>query len=71
MRSEMLEEPTPPLKEAKREEDGAKNLKPKNNTSLISQGETTLEELTNNNNEESDLEEETAVVKEVEENIKK
>ncbi|TBU03086.1 hypothetical protein CWI38_0592p0040 [Hamiltosporidium tvaerminnensis] len=38
MRSEMHEEPTPPLKEAKREEDGAKNLKPKNSTPLISQG---------------------------------
>ncbi|TBU08541.1 hypothetical protein CWI36_0125p0010, partial [Hamiltosporidium magnivora] len=45
------EEPTPPLKEAKREEDGAKNLKPKNNTPVISQGETTLEEPTNNINE--------------------
>ncbi|TBU10272.1 hypothetical protein CWI38_1885p0010, partial [Hamiltosporidium tvaerminnensis] len=50
MRSEMHEEPIPPLKEAKREEDG---------------------EPTNNINEESDLEEETIVVKEVEENIKK
>ncbi|KAK1349991.1 hypothetical protein LUQ84_000978 [Hamiltosporidium tvaerminnensis] len=56
MRAKMHEEPTPPLKEAKREEDGAKNLKPKNNTSLISQGETTLEEPTNNINEESDFE---------------
>ncbi|TBU20350.1 hypothetical protein CWI38_0086p0070 [Hamiltosporidium tvaerminnensis] len=37
MRAKMHEEPTPPLKEAKREEDGAKNLKPKNNTPLISQ----------------------------------
>ncbi|TBT99027.1 hypothetical protein CWI39_2174p0010 [Hamiltosporidium magnivora] len=50
MRSEMHEEPIPPLKEAKREED---------------------EEPTNNINEESDLEEAAAVVKEVEENIKK
>ncbi|TBU06805.1 hypothetical protein CWI39_0421p0020 [Hamiltosporidium magnivora] len=58
-----------PLKEAKREEDGVKILKPKNNTPLISQGGTTLEEPTNNINEESDLEEETKVVKEVEENI--
>ncbi|TBU07644.1 hypothetical protein CWI36_0247p0020 [Hamiltosporidium magnivora] len=40
MRAEMHEEPTPPLKEEKREEDGVKNLKPKNNTSLISQGGT-------------------------------
>ncbi|TBU08980.1 hypothetical protein CWI36_0076p0010 [Hamiltosporidium magnivora] len=47
MRSEMQEEPIPPLKEAKREED----------------------EPTNSINEESDLEEETIVVKEVEENI--
>ncbi|TBU10357.1 hypothetical protein CWI38_1825p0020, partial [Hamiltosporidium tvaerminnensis] len=69
MRSEMHEEPIPPLKEAKREEDGVKILKPKNNTPLISQGGTTLEEPTNNINEESDLEEETIVVKEVEENI--
>ncbi|TBU13318.1 hypothetical protein CWI38_0469p0010 [Hamiltosporidium tvaerminnensis] len=69
MRSEMHEEPIPPLKEAKREEDGVKTLKPKNNTPLISQGGTTLEEPTNNKNEESDLEEETKVVKEVEENI--
>ncbi|TBU12808.1 hypothetical protein CWI38_0621p0010, partial [Hamiltosporidium tvaerminnensis] len=36
---------------------------------LISQGGTTLEEPTNNKNKESDLEEETKVVKEVEENI--
>ncbi|TBU10052.1 hypothetical protein CWI38_2064p0020, partial [Hamiltosporidium tvaerminnensis] len=64
MRSEMREEPIPPLKEAKREEDGVKILKPKNNTPLISQGGTTLEEPTNNINEESDLEEETIVVKE-------
>ncbi|TBT99830.1 hypothetical protein CWI37_1201p0020, partial [Hamiltosporidium tvaerminnensis] len=64
MRSEMHEEPIPPLKEAKREEDGVKILKPKNNTPLISQGGTTLEEPTNNINEESDLEEETIVVKE-------
>ncbi|KAK1350857.1 hypothetical protein LUQ84_000135 [Hamiltosporidium tvaerminnensis] len=69
MRSEMHEEPIPPLKEAKREEDGVKNLKPKNNTPLISQGGTTLQEPTNNINEESDLEKETVVVKEVEENI--
>ncbi|KAK1348533.1 hypothetical protein LUQ84_002147 [Hamiltosporidium tvaerminnensis] len=69
MRAEMHEEPTPPLKEAKREEDGAKNFKTKNKASLISQGGTTLEEPTNNVNKESDLEEETKVVKEVEENI--
>ncbi|TBU12772.1 hypothetical protein CWI38_0635p0030, partial [Hamiltosporidium tvaerminnensis] len=68
-KSEMHEEPTPPLKEEKREEDGVKTLKPKNNTPLISQGGTTLEEPTNNINEESDLEEETKVVKEVDENI--
>ncbi|TBU03656.1 hypothetical protein CWI36_0887p0020, partial [Hamiltosporidium magnivora] len=69
MRSEMHEEPIPPLKEAKTEEDGAKNLQPKNITSLILEGGTTLEEPTNNINEESDLEEETKVVKEVKENI--
>ncbi|TBU10164.1 hypothetical protein CWI38_1974p0020, partial [Hamiltosporidium tvaerminnensis] len=62
-------EPTPFLKEEKREEDGAKNFKPKNKAPFISQGGTTLEEPTNNINKESDLEEETAVVKEVEENI--
>ncbi|TBU08618.1 hypothetical protein CWI36_0115p0030, partial [Hamiltosporidium magnivora] len=55
MRAERHEEPTPPLKEAKREEDGAKNLKPKNNTPLISQGGTTLEEPNNNVNEEWDF----------------
>ncbi|KAK1350544.1 hypothetical protein LUQ84_000780 [Hamiltosporidium tvaerminnensis] len=65
----MHEEPTPPLKEAKSEEDGAKNFKPKNNIPLISQGGTTLAEPTNNINEESDFEEEKKVVKEVEENI--
>ncbi|TBU20178.1 reverse transcriptase [Hamiltosporidium tvaerminnensis] len=47
MRSEMHEEQTPPSKEAKKEEDGAKNLTPKNNTHLISQGGTTLKESTN------------------------
>ncbi|TBU00589.1 hypothetical protein CWI36_1591p0020, partial [Hamiltosporidium magnivora] len=57
------------LKEEKREEDGAKNFKPRNNTPLISQGGTTLEEPTNNINKESDFEEDTKVVKEVEENI--
>ncbi|TBU05793.1 hypothetical protein CWI39_0620p0010 [Hamiltosporidium magnivora] len=71
MRSEVHEEPTPPLKEERREEDGAKNFKPKNKAPFISQGGTTLEEPTNNINEESDLEEETKVVKEVEENILK
>ncbi|TBU13559.1 hypothetical protein CWI38_0394p0020 [Hamiltosporidium tvaerminnensis] len=50
MRSEMHEEPIPPLKEAKTEEDGAKNLQPKNKAPLISQGGTTLEEPTNNIN---------------------
>ncbi|KAK1348045.1 hypothetical protein LUQ84_002739 [Hamiltosporidium tvaerminnensis] len=70
MRSEMHEEPIPPLKEAKREEDGVKILKPKNNTPLISRGGTTLEETTTNNiNEKSNLEEETEVVKEAEENM--
>ncbi|KAK1349666.1 hypothetical protein LUQ84_001318 [Hamiltosporidium tvaerminnensis] len=52
MRSEMHEDPTPSLKEAKREEDGAKNFKPKNKAPLISQGGTTLEEPTNNINED-------------------
>ncbi|TBU02162.1 hypothetical protein CWI39_1216p0010 [Hamiltosporidium magnivora] len=46
MRAERHEEPTFPLKLAKREEDGINNI-----------------------NEESDLEEETILVKEVEENI--
>ncbi|TBU18638.1 hypothetical protein CWI38_0233p0030 [Hamiltosporidium tvaerminnensis] len=69
MRAEMHEEPKPPLKEEKGEEDGVRILKPKNTIPLISQGGTTLEEPTNNINKESDLEEETKVVKEVEENI--
>ncbi|TBT97744.1 hypothetical protein CWI36_2733p0020 [Hamiltosporidium magnivora] len=69
MRAEMHEEPIPPLKEEKREEDGAKNFKLKNKAPFISQRGTTLEEPTNNINEESDLEEETKVIKEVEENI--
>ncbi|KAK1350787.1 hypothetical protein LUQ84_000067 [Hamiltosporidium tvaerminnensis] len=69
MRAEMHEGLKPYLKEEKREEDGAKNFKPKNKAPFISQGGTTLEEPTNNINKESDLEEETKVVKEVEENI--
>ncbi|TBU03241.1 hypothetical protein CWI37_0328p0010 [Hamiltosporidium tvaerminnensis] len=69
MRAEMHEEPTPPLKEAKREKDKAKNFKPKNKAPIISQGATTLEKPTNNINKESDLEEETKVAKEVEEKI--
>ncbi|TBT98477.1 hypothetical protein CWI36_2372p0010 [Hamiltosporidium magnivora] len=60
MRAEMHEEPTPLLKKEKREED----------TPFIPQKGTTLEEPTNNINKDSDLEEETKVVKEVEENIK-
>ncbi|TBU02985.1 hypothetical protein CWI39_1052p0010 [Hamiltosporidium magnivora] len=59
----------PPLKEEKREDDGAKNFKPKNNILLISQRGTTLEEPTNNINEDSNLEEETEVVNEIEENM--
>ncbi|TBU08299.1 hypothetical protein CWI36_0156p0010, partial [Hamiltosporidium magnivora] len=69
MRAEMHEELKPYLKEEKREEDGSKKFKPKNKAPFISQGGTTLEEPTNNINKESDLEEETKVVKEVEENI--
>ncbi|TBT96710.1 hypothetical protein CWI39_3472p0010 [Hamiltosporidium magnivora] len=69
MRSEIHKEPTLPLKEEKREEDDAKNFKPKNKAPHISQGGTMFEEPTNNINEESDLEEETVVGKEVEENI--
>ncbi|TBU10594.1 hypothetical protein CWI38_1659p0010, partial [Hamiltosporidium tvaerminnensis] len=69
MRAEMHEEPTPPLKGDKREENEAKNFKLKNKAPFILQGGTTLEEPTNNINEESDLEEETIVAKEVEENI--
>ncbi|TBU07264.1 hypothetical protein CWI38_2425p0010, partial [Hamiltosporidium tvaerminnensis] len=42
--AEMHEEPIPPLNEAKKEEDGVKILKLKNNTPLISQRGTTLEE---------------------------
>ncbi|TBT97261.1 hypothetical protein CWI39_3066p0010 [Hamiltosporidium magnivora] len=59
IRAEMHGEPTPPLKEAKTEEDAP----------FISQGGTTIEEPISNINKESDLEEETKVVKEVEENI--
>ncbi|TBU00191.1 hypothetical protein CWI36_1717p0010 [Hamiltosporidium magnivora] len=69
MRSEMHEEPTLSLKNAKRDENDAKNLTLKNKAPFISHGGTTLEEPTNNKNEESDLEEETKVVKEVEENM--
>ncbi|TBU11755.1 hypothetical protein CWI38_1052p0010 [Hamiltosporidium tvaerminnensis] len=43
MRSEVHEEPTPSLKEEKREEDDAKNFKSKNKAPFISQGGTTLE----------------------------
>ncbi|TBU03417.1 hypothetical protein CWI36_0927p0030, partial [Hamiltosporidium magnivora] len=68
-RAEIHEGPKLSLKEAKREEDGAKNFKPKNKAPFILQGGTTLEEPTNNINEESDCEEETKVVKEVEENM--
>ncbi|TBT99446.1 hypothetical protein CWI37_1342p0020 [Hamiltosporidium tvaerminnensis] len=35
MRSEMHEEPTPPLKEAKKGGDDAKNFKPKNKAPLF------------------------------------
>ncbi|TBT97136.1 hypothetical protein CWI39_3155p0010, partial [Hamiltosporidium magnivora] len=41
MRAKKHEEPTSPLKQAIGEEDGAKNLKTKNNTPLISQEGTT------------------------------
>ncbi|TBU20928.1 hypothetical protein CWI38_0008p0010, partial [Hamiltosporidium tvaerminnensis] len=51
------------------QEDGAKHLKGKNDTPLISERGITVKEPTNNITEESDLEEETIVVKEVEENI--
>ncbi|TBU06920.1 hypothetical protein CWI36_0359p0030 [Hamiltosporidium magnivora] len=40
MRAEMHEKPTSLLKQASREENGAKNLKTKNHTSLISKGGT-------------------------------
>ncbi|TBU03124.1 hypothetical protein CWI36_0983p0020 [Hamiltosporidium magnivora] len=63
MRAEMHEEPTPSLKEAKRDEDGFKIFL--KNTPLISERGTILEEPTININEESDLEEETGVVKEI------
>ncbi|KAK1347413.1 hypothetical protein LUQ84_003179 [Hamiltosporidium tvaerminnensis] len=67
--AEMHKQPTPLLKEEKREEDGAKTFKLKNKAPFILQGGIILEEPTNNINKESDLEEETKVVKEVEENI--
>ncbi|TBU06969.1 hypothetical protein CWI39_0393p0010 [Hamiltosporidium magnivora] len=69
MRSEMHEEPILPLKEEKRDENGVKTQNKKNKAPFISQGGTTLEEPTININEGSDLEEETKVVKVVEENI--
>ncbi|KAK1347779.1 hypothetical protein CWI38_0174p0050 [Hamiltosporidium tvaerminnensis] len=53
MRAEMHEELTPPLKGEKREEDDAKNFKPKNKATFILQGGTTLAEPTDNINEES------------------
>ncbi|TBU06589.1 hypothetical protein CWI39_0461p0010, partial [Hamiltosporidium magnivora] len=51
------------------DENGDKTENKKNNTPHISEEGTTLDEPTNNINKESDLEEETEVVKEVEENI--
>ncbi|TBU00884.1 hypothetical protein CWI39_1549p0010, partial [Hamiltosporidium magnivora] len=48
MSAEMHKEPIHPLKEEKREEDGAKNFKPKNKAPFISQGGTILREPTNN-----------------------
>ncbi|KAK1347160.1 hypothetical protein CWI37_2352p0010 [Hamiltosporidium tvaerminnensis] len=68
MTAEMHEETTPSLKEASREEDGVKTENKKNNIFHISEKGTTLEEPTINIIEESDLEEESTVVKEVEEN---
>ncbi|TBU08708.1 hypothetical protein CWI38_0044p0070 [Hamiltosporidium tvaerminnensis] len=55
MKEELHEEPTLPLKGAKRNKDGVKISKTKNNTLLISQEGTTLEEPTININEDSDL----------------
>ncbi|TBU12087.1 reverse transcriptase, partial [Hamiltosporidium tvaerminnensis] len=54
---------------ASMDENGDKTENKKNNTPHISEEGTTLDEPTNNINKESDLEEETEVVKEVEENI--
>ncbi|TBT98353.1 hypothetical protein CWI39_2471p0010 [Hamiltosporidium magnivora] len=68
-RDEMHEELTLSLKEAKREEDGEKNLIAKIIHPIFHKEKRPLEEPTNNITEESDLEEETTVVKEVEENI--
>ncbi|TBU03502.1 hypothetical protein CWI39_0957p0010 [Hamiltosporidium magnivora] len=58
MRAEMHGEPTPPLKEEKREEDDAKNFKPKNKVPFILDGITTAKEPSTNTNEELELEEE-------------
>ncbi|TBT98799.1 hypothetical protein CWI36_2226p0010 [Hamiltosporidium magnivora] len=69
MRVEMHEEPIPPLKEDKREEDGVKTENMKNIIPHISEERITLEVPPKNINEGSDSEELTAVVKEVEENI--
>ncbi|TBU20696.1 hypothetical protein CWI38_0032p0010, partial [Hamiltosporidium tvaerminnensis] len=57
---------TPSFKQVSREEDGAKHLKGKNDTPLISERGTTNKEPTININDESYLEEETKVVKTVE-----
>ncbi|TBU03288.1 hypothetical protein CWI37_0319p0010 [Hamiltosporidium tvaerminnensis] len=43
MRAEMHEEPTHSLKQASREEDGAKNLKAKNSAPFVSEEGTTIE----------------------------
>ncbi|TBT98376.1 hypothetical protein CWI37_1782p0010 [Hamiltosporidium tvaerminnensis] len=63
MRAEMHEKPTSLLKQASREENGAKNLKTKNKAPFISKEEPTI-----NINKELKLEEETTLVKRVEEN---
>ncbi|TBU17925.1 hypothetical protein CWI38_0263p0040 [Hamiltosporidium tvaerminnensis] len=54
MRAGINEEPKPFLKQTSREEDCVKTENKKNNTPLISQEESTLEEPTNNINEGSD-----------------
>ncbi|KAK1350015.1 hypothetical protein LUQ84_001002 [Hamiltosporidium tvaerminnensis] len=67
MRSEMHEEPLPPLKEEKREEDSVKQVNSKNILPLILDDVTRPEEPTIDINDKSDVEKENKVVKVMEE----
>ncbi|TBU10251.1 hypothetical protein CWI38_0662p0040 [Hamiltosporidium tvaerminnensis] len=67
MRAEMHDEPTPPLKQASREEDGAKNFKKQIIYTPYFRRRNHVREPKININEEPELEGETTVVKKVEE----